>query len=78
MKYRLKNCAESFPLLEARYPAVLFKQQLTACLEKIFGLIRDGVKNEISALLALCIQVNGSQTVFCFFLNFKSMEMNYK
>ncbi|CAA7401257.1 unnamed protein product [Spirodela intermedia] len=57
MKYRLKNCEESFPLLEARYPAVLFKQQLTASLEKIFGFIRDGVKNEISALLTLCIQV---------------------
>ncbi|CAA6664655.1 unnamed protein product [Spirodela intermedia] len=56
MKYRLKNCEESFPLLEARYPAVLFKQQLTASLEKIFGFIRDGVKNEISALLTLCIQ----------------------
>ncbi|XP_059642620.1 myosin-15 [Cornus florida] len=43
-------------LLEARYPAILFKQQLTACVEKIFGLIRDNLKKEISPLLGLCIQ----------------------
>lgn len=45
-------------LIEARYPAILFKQQLTACLEKIFGLIRDNLKKEISPLLSLCIQVS--------------------
>lgn len=44
--------------MEARYPAILFKQQLTACVEKIFGLIRDNLKKEISPLLGLCIQVN--------------------
>lgn len=43
--------------MEARYPALLFKQQLTACVEKIFGLIRDNLKKEISPLLGLCIQV---------------------
>lgn len=43
--------------VEARYPAMLFKQQLTACVEKIFGLIRDNLKKELSPLLALCIQV---------------------
>ncbi|CAK8568477.1 unnamed protein product [Lathyrus sativus] len=42
--------------VEARYPAMLFKQQLTACVEKIFGLIRDNLKKELSPLLALCIQ----------------------
>ncbi|KAF5936449.1 hypothetical protein HYC85_027578 [Camellia sinensis] len=42
--------------VEARYPAILFKQQLTACVEKIFGLIRDNLKKEISPLLGLCIQ----------------------
>lgn len=47
---------ESVSLVEARYPAILFKQQLTACLEKIFGLIRDNLKKEISPLLSLCIQ----------------------
>lgn len=43
--------------VEARYPAILFKQQLTACVEKIFGLIRDNLKKELSPLLSLCIQV---------------------
>ncbi|KAB1219847.1 Myosin-15 [Morella rubra] len=42
--------------LEARYPAILFKQQLTACVEKIFGLIRDNLKKELSPLLSSCIQ----------------------
>ncbi|OVA09470.1 IQ motif [Macleaya cordata] len=42
--------------VEARYPALLFKQQMTACVEKIFGLIRDNLKKEISPLLGLCIQ----------------------
>lgn len=42
--------------VEARYPAILFKQQLTASVEKIFGLIRDNLKKEISPLLNLCIQ----------------------
>ncbi|KAJ4708904.1 putative myosin [Melia azedarach] len=43
--------------IEARYPVILFKQQLTACVEKMFGLIRDNLKKELSPLLALCIQV---------------------
>ncbi|KAJ9183640.1 hypothetical protein P3X46_007465 [Hevea brasiliensis] len=38
------------------YPAILFKQQLNACVEKIFGLIRDNLKKELSPLLGLCIQ----------------------
>ncbi|XP_042961237.1 myosin-15 isoform X1 [Carya illinoinensis] len=42
--------------IEARYPAILFKQQLTACVEKIFGLIRDNLKKELSPLLGSCIQ----------------------
>ncbi|XP_057427929.1 myosin-15 isoform X1 [Lotus japonicus] len=42
--------------VEARYPAILFKQQLTACVEKIFGLLRDDLKKELSPLLGLCIQ----------------------
>ncbi|MCD7461877.1 hypothetical protein HAX54_047319 [Datura stramonium] len=49
--------------MEARYPAVLFKQQLTACVEKIFGLIRDNLKKEISPLLGLCIQAPKIQRV---------------
>ncbi|XP_071710089.1 myosin-9-like [Rutidosis leptorrhynchoides] len=42
--------------LEARYPALLFKQKLTAFVEKTYGLIRDNLKREISPLLGLCIQ----------------------
>ncbi|ERN15904.1 hypothetical protein AMTR_s00039p00219460 [Amborella trichopoda] len=42
--------------VEAKYPALLFKQQLTAYVEKIYGIIRDNVKKELMSLLALCIQ----------------------
>ncbi|KAG6395092.1 hypothetical protein SASPL_145684 [Salvia splendens] len=42
--------------IEAKYPALLFKQHLTACVEKIYGMIRDGLKKEISPFLNLCIQ----------------------
>lgn len=43
--------------VEAKYPALLFKQQLTAFLEKIYGMIRDNLKKNISPLISLCIQV---------------------
>lgn len=43
--------------IEAKYPALLFKQQLTAYVEKIYGTIRDILKKEISKYLSLCIQV---------------------
>ncbi|KAG6503323.1 hypothetical protein ZIOFF_035634 [Zingiber officinale] len=42
--------------VEAKYPALLFKQQLTAYVEKIYGMIRDNLKKEISPLLGFCIQ----------------------
>ncbi|WCJ20549.1 myosin-like protein XIF [Euphorbia peplus] len=42
--------------VEAKYPALLFKQHLTAYVEKIYGLIRDNIKKEISPFLNLCIQ----------------------
>ncbi|KAK3220431.1 hypothetical protein Dsin_014401 [Dipteronia sinensis] len=42
--------------VEAKYPALLFKQQLTAFLEKIYGMIRDNLKKEIAPLIGLCIQ----------------------
>ncbi|KMS98094.1 hypothetical protein BVRB_4g095730 [Beta vulgaris subsp. vulgaris] len=47
---------DSLRQVEAKYPALLFKQQLTAYVEKIYGLIRDNLKKEISPLLGLCIQ----------------------
>lgn len=43
--------------VEAKYPALLFKQQLAAYVEKIYGMIRDNLKKEISPVLGLCIQV---------------------
>ncbi|XP_074590119.1 myosin-6-like isoform X1 [Curcuma longa] len=42
--------------VEAKYPALLFKQQLTAYVEKIYGMIRDNVKKNLSSMLSLCIQ----------------------
>ncbi|KAK6162834.1 hypothetical protein DH2020_002675 [Rehmannia glutinosa] len=48
--------------IEAKYPALLFKQHLTACVEKIYGMIRDGLKKEISPFLTLCIQVSSTIT----------------
>lgn len=52
----LSGGAESLRQVEAKYPALLFKQQLTAYVEKIYGMIRDNLKKEISPLLGLCIQ----------------------
>ncbi|XP_019055618.1 PREDICTED: myosin-12-like isoform X2 [Nelumbo nucifera] len=42
--------------VEAKYPALLFKQHLTAYVEKIYGMIRDSLKKEITPFLNLCIQ----------------------
>ncbi|XP_071726546.1 myosin-12 [Rutidosis leptorrhynchoides] len=42
--------------IEAKYPALLFKQHLTACVEKLYGMIRDSLKKEISPFLNSCIQ----------------------
>ncbi|GER37137.1 myosin XI [Striga asiatica] len=53
---RLLGRLDDLRQVEAKYPALLFKQQLTAFLEKIYGLIRDNLKKEISPLLGLCIQ----------------------
>ena len=42
--------------VKAKYPALLFKQQLAAYVEKIYEMIRDNSKKEISPSLGLCIQ----------------------
>ncbi|XP_071736170.1 myosin-6-like [Rutidosis leptorrhynchoides] len=42
--------------VEAKYPALLFKQQLTAYVEKIYAIIRDNLKKDLSSLLSYCIQ----------------------
>ncbi|KAJ6698252.1 PROTEIN OPAQUE1-LIKE [Salix purpurea] len=54
--FKIMGYEDGMSHVEARYPAILFKQQLTACVEKIFGLIRDNLKKELSPLLGLCIQ----------------------
>jgi myosin V len=43
--------------VEAKYPALLFKQQLIAYVEKIYGIVRDNIKRVLSSLISLCIQV---------------------
>ncbi|KAI3741926.1 hypothetical protein L1987_59605 [Smallanthus sonchifolius] len=50
------GASDTLQQVEAKYPALLFKQQLTAYVEKIYGMIRDNLKKEISPLLGLCIQ----------------------
>ena len=42
--------------VDAKYPAFLFKQQLTAFVEKIYGFLRDNMKKEIAPQLGSCIQ----------------------
>ncbi|ONM38757.1 Myosin family protein with Dil domain [Zea mays] len=44
------------PQVEAKYPALLFKQQLVDLIEKVYGMISDSVKKELNPLLELCIQ----------------------
>ena len=41
--------------VEAKYPALLFKQQLDAFVQRIFPMLRDNVKKEISPHLSACI-----------------------
>lgn len=44
-----------FRLVEAKYPALLFKQQLDAFVQKIFPMMRDNVKKQITPMLGHCI-----------------------
>ena len=48
--------------VEAKYPALLFKQQLDAFVQKIFPMLRDNVKKEINPQLAACIHAPRSAT----------------
>ncbi|XP_062087752.1 myosin-17-like [Humulus lupulus] len=59
---RVLGGLDEFRHVEAKYPALLFKQQLTAILEKIYGILRDNLKKEISSVLGLCIQAPRSRT----------------
>jgi hypothetical protein len=42
--------------VDAKFSALLFKQQLTAYVEKIYGMLRDNLKKDISPMLGSCIQ----------------------
>ncbi|GJU78814.1 retrovirus-related pol polyprotein from transposon TNT 1-94 [Tanacetum coccineum] len=42
--------------VEAKYKALLFKQQITVYVEKIYGIIRGDFNEELGSLLTLCIQ----------------------
>ncbi|CAN1748241.1 XI-H [Linum perenne] len=44
------------PVVDPKYPALLFKLQVTAYLETMYGMMRDNVKKELSPLLASCIK----------------------
>jgi hypothetical protein len=48
--------------VEAKYPALLFKQQLDAFVQKIFPMLRDNVKKEITPQLAACIHAPRTAT----------------
>ena len=41
--------------VEAKYPALLFKQQLDAFVQKIFPMLRDNIKKDVNPQLAACI-----------------------
>ena len=47
--------AGGFRAVEAKYPALLFKQQLDAFVQKIFPMLRDNVKKEVAPSLAACV-----------------------
>ncbi|GJZ31654.1 reverse transcriptase domain-containing protein [Tanacetum coccineum] len=49
--------------IEVKYPALLFKQHLTGCVEKLYGMICDRLKKEISPLLNSSIQAPRSTRV---------------
>lgn len=51
----LRPTAGGFKPVEAKYPALLFKQQLDAFVQKIFPMMRDNVKKQITPMLANCI-----------------------
>nr|GMD20127.1 myosin-6-like [Ipomoea batatas] len=87
MAYWLSNTStllfliqKSLKPAEAKYPALLFKQQLTAYVEKIYGIIRDNLKKELGSLLSLCIQVQPNISrcfIYCIYELFAQYFMDY-
>ncbi|XP_030490697.2 myosin-17 isoform X1 [Cannabis sativa] len=53
---RVLGGVEEVRHVEPRYPTLLFKQQLIAVLENIYGKLRDNLKNDITPFIGLCIQ----------------------
>ncbi|XP_041995217.1 myosin-11-like isoform X2 [Salvia splendens] len=47
---------DGIKLIEAKYPASLFQEQLTAYIEKIYGITRDNAKKELTPVLSSCIE----------------------
>ncbi|KAD3337017.1 hypothetical protein E3N88_32537 [Mikania micrantha] len=43
--------------VDVKYPALLFKKQLAAYVEKLYGFIRNNLKKDFSQILSSCIQV---------------------
>ncbi|KAI9169656.1 hypothetical protein LWI28_015635 [Acer negundo] len=62
--------------VDAKYPALLFKQHLTAYVEKIYGMVRDALKKEIGPFLNLCIQAPRSARVRSIRGSSKSIHSN--
>jgi myosin-5 len=50
-----------FRMVEAKYPALLFKQQLDAFVQKIFPMMRDNVKKNITPMLVSSVALASSQ-----------------
>jgi hypothetical protein len=67
-------------MVQAKYPALRFKQQLTAYVEKIYGIMRDNLEKEISPFLTMCIQVqqlshfNYEEIQFSTIVNFHRLQ----
>ncbi|KAL8171461.1 hypothetical protein V2J09_023265 [Rumex salicifolius] len=47
-------------IVEAKYPALLFRQQLSAYVETMYGMIRDNVRRQLSPILSSCIKGPGT------------------
>ncbi|XP_076928995.1 myosin-6-like, partial [Bidens hawaiensis] len=47
--------------VDGKYPALLFKQQLTAYVEKIYGIVRDNLKKELAPHISNCIQATRAE-----------------
>ncbi|KAG2395854.1 Myosin-7 Myosin XI [Vigna angularis] len=44
--------------VDAKYPALLFKQQLAAYVEKLYGIIQENFKADLTSLLSSCIKAS--------------------